>query len=78
VVLLDAATHDQPSFGRHPEQIIAACARAREHLGPSDALTNCGEAMTDDELVTWLRSGQESMASTRAATQTKSPHHTST
>ena len=57
VVVLDAATQDQPSFRPRRDQIIAACARAREYLGASDALIHRGEAMTDDELVAWLRTG---------------------
>ena len=78
LILLDAATQDQPSFRPHADHIIAACARAREHLGPSDALIHRGEAMTDDELVAWLRTGNGLMPSTRAVPQTGSAQHPST
>jgi len=78
VILLDAATRDQPTFRPHADQIIAACAHARDHLRTSDALTHRGEAMTDDELVAWLRTGTALMPSTRAAPQTGSAQHAST
>jgi tetratricopeptide (TPR) repeat protein len=55
VVTLDAATRNQPAFaGRGPE-IEAAIRDAHRQIGEADDFSRHGAAMTDDELVDWLR-----------------------
>jgi predicted ATPase/DNA-binding SARP family transcriptional activator len=55
VVTLDAATRDQPAFAGLGAEIEAAIREAHRHIGEADDCTRHGAAMTDDELVDWLR-----------------------
>jgi len=65
VVTLDAATRNQAAFAGLGAEIGAAIRNAHRHIGEADDCSRHGAAMTDDELVDWLRHRAAPPAPTR-------------
>jgi hypothetical protein len=55
VLTLDAATSDQPAFGGRGPAIETAVGDAHRRIGVGEGLTRHGAALSDSQLVDWLR-----------------------
>jgi hypothetical protein len=55
IVIIDAATRDQPSFGPEAARLHDTVRRAAARLGDTPDLVRDGSAMSDDALVLWTR-----------------------